>query len=71
MVAKAQAYIDNAGFDYLDAIWPQRDGFQAEFDAGRAGSEVGNPHLKQAALDIEQAMLACLSDLPIRLEEFS
>lgn len=71
MVANAQSYIDHAGFDYLDAMWPQRDGFQAEFDAGRAGSEASNPHLKQAALDVETAMLACLSDLPIRLQEFS
>ena len=71
MVAHAQAYIDNAGFEYLDAMWPQRDGFQAEFDAGRAGSEARNPHLKQAALDVEKAMMACLCALPIRLQEFS
>jgi chromosome partitioning protein len=71
MLANAQTYIDDAGFDYLDTMWPQRDGFQAEFDAGRAGSEASNPHLKQAALDVEKAMLACLSELPIRLPEFS
>ena len=71
MVDNAKSYIDNAGFDYLDAMWPQRDGFQAEFDAGRAGSEVSNPHLKQAALDVEKAMLDCLLDLPIRLQDFS
>lgn len=71
MIDNAKSTIDNAGFEYLDAMWPQRDGFQTEFDAGRAGSEVSNPHLKQAALDVEKAMLACLSDLPIRLHEFS
>ena len=48
MVEHAQAYIDNAGFDYLDALWPQRDGFQAEFDAGRAGSEARTPKASSA-----------------------
>ncbi len=71
MVEHAQAYIDNAGFEYLDAMWPQRDGFQTEFDFGRAGSEASNPYLKQAGLHIEKAMMACLCDLPIRLHEFS
>ena len=71
MLEQAQAHIDNAGFDFLDALWPQRDGFQAEFDAGRAGSEARNPHLKQAAQEVEKAMMACLCALPIRLQEFS
>ncbi len=58
LLENAFSYIDSAGFKYLEAIWPQRDGFQADFDSGRAGSETSNPYLKQTALDIEQAMLA-------------
>ena len=46
-----------AGFDMLNAVWPERDGFQADLDVGRAGSESSNPHLKQAAQDVEQALL--------------
>ncbi len=54
----ARKQIDEAGFPALDAVWPQRDGFQPEFDLGRAGSEVTNIHLKQIAEAIENAMLA-------------
>jgi chromosome partitioning protein len=41
----------------LNAIWPERDGFQADLDVGRAGSESSNPHLKQAAKEVESAMM--------------
>jgi chromosome partitioning protein len=41
----------------LNAVWPERDGFQADLDVGRAGSEASNPHLKKASQDVEQAML--------------
>jgi chromosome partitioning protein len=41
----------------LNAVWPERDGFQADLDVGRAGSESSNPHLKQAAQDVERALL--------------
>ena len=56
----ALALIEDSGFSCLSVHWPQRDGFQADLDAGRAGSESSNPHLKQAAAEIEAAMLACL-----------
>ncbi|WP_396435277.1 hypothetical protein [Limnohabitans sp.] len=41
----------------LNAVWPERDGFQAGLDVGRAGSESSNPHLKQAAQCVAQALL--------------
>jgi chromosome partitioning protein len=54
----AESTIAEAGFDMLNAIWPERDGFQADLDVGRAGSESSNPHLKQTAREIESAMMA-------------
>jgi chromosome partitioning protein len=60
LVDSALALIEESGFSCLSVYWPQRDGFQADLDAGRAGSESSNPHLKQAAAEIEAAMLACL-----------
>jgi chromosome partitioning protein len=59
-VEQALSFIESSGFECLSAAWPQRDGFQSDFDGGKAGSESSNPHLKQAALDIEKALLACL-----------
>ncbi len=50
--------ITSAGFDLLPALWGYRDGFQSEFDAGRAGSEARNIHLRQIATDVELALLA-------------
>jgi hypothetical protein len=44
-------------FSGLEPVWPQRDGFQAEFDSGRAGNEVSNPNLCQSAEVIEKEML--------------
>lgn len=58
LVAQAESIIFEAGFDMLNAVWPERDGFQLDLDMGRAGSESSNPHLKQAALEVEQALLA-------------
>ena len=59
-VEQALATIETSGFECLGATWPQRDGFQADFDLGKAGSESSNPFLKQSAQDIERALLACL-----------
>jgi chromosome partitioning protein len=53
----AWAQIVDAGFEVLNAVWPQRDGFQAEFDIGRAGSEASNPHLRSSADELETALL--------------
>jgi chromosome partitioning protein len=58
LLEQAEATISEAGFDMLNAVWPERDGFQADLDVGRAGSESSNPHLKQAAKDVEMAMMA-------------
>jgi chromosome partitioning protein len=57
LLEQAEATIAEAGFDMLNAVWPERDGFQADLDVGRAGSEASNPHLKQAAQEVEQALL--------------
>jgi chromosome partitioning protein len=54
----ARSVIEEAGFDVLDNIWPERDGFQSDLDRGRAGSETHNPHLREAALGIEANLLA-------------
>jgi chromosome partitioning protein len=59
-VEQALATIECAGFECLNATWPQRDGYQSDFDLGKAGSESSNPFLKQSAQDIERALLACL-----------
>jgi chromosome partitioning protein len=53
----AIAQIELAGFQTLSVSWPLRDGFQSDFDVGRAGSETSNPHLKKIAESVEQAML--------------
>jgi chromosome partitioning protein len=57
LIEQAESMILEAGFDMLNAIWPERDGFQLDLDAGRAGSESSNPHLRQTAFDLEQAFL--------------
>ena len=57
MLEEALSRIETEGFSMLDAHWPQRDGFQAEFDAGRAGSESRNAYLRVAAEAVETAML--------------
>lgn len=57
LLEQAEATIAEAGFDMLNAVWPERDGFQADLDVGKAGSEATNPYLKQAAVEVESAML--------------
>ena len=50
--------IEDSGFAPLEVAWPQRDGFQSEFDEGRSGGESTNPHLRQLAAWVEDALLA-------------
>lgn len=59
-VEQALAFIERSGFECLDVVWPQRDGFQSDFDIGKAGSESSNLFLKQAAQKMETALLGCL-----------
>ena len=53
LLENARIVIDEAGFDVLSNVWPERDGFQADLDMGRAGSESHNPHLREFAQRIE------------------
>ena len=53
----AKVTIEEAGFEVLDSIWPERDGFQADLDIGKAGSEAHNPYLREAAKSIESDLL--------------
>lgn len=53
LLENAKIVIDEAGFDVLSNVWPERDGFQADLDMGRAGSESHNPHLRESAQRIE------------------
>ena len=53
LLENARIVIDEAGFDVLSNVWPERDGFQADLDMGRAGSESLNPHLRESAQRIE------------------
>lgn len=57
LIEQAEIMILEAGFDVLNAVWPEKDGFQLDLDVGRAGSESSNPHLRQAAQKIEHALL--------------
>ncbi len=54
--AKAVEAIEDAGFELLSEHWPQRDGFQSDLDAGRAGREARNPHLREIAERMEEAL---------------
>jgi len=54
----AIAVIEESGFEVLDNIWPERDGFQADLDIGKAGSETHNPYLREAAELIEADLIA-------------
>jgi chromosome partitioning protein len=54
--AKAVEAIEDAGFELLAEHWPQRDGFQSDLDAGRAGREARNPHLREIAERMEEAL---------------
>lgn len=53
----ALGQIDDAGFPVLSAHWPMREGFQSDFDAGRAGAEATNPYLRDIAAGVEKAMM--------------
>ena len=59
-VQKAVETIEASGFELLGEQWPQRDGFQIDLDAGRAGREARNPHLREAAERMESALFARL-----------
>jgi len=54
--SKAVEAIEDAGFELLSEHWPQRDGFQSDLDAGRAGREARNPHLREIAERMEEAL---------------
>jgi chromosome partitioning protein len=55
-LANAIAAIEESGFELLAEHWPMRDGFQSELDAGRAGREAHNPHLREMAERMEDAL---------------
>jgi len=57
LLQTARETIADAGFEVLDNVWPERDGFQADLDIGKAGSESHNPFLKEAAALIEADLL--------------
>ncbi len=54
--ARAVEAIEDAGFELLSEHWPQRDGFQSDLDAGRAGREARNSHLREIAERMEEAL---------------
>jgi len=56
--ARAVEVIEDAGFELLSEHWPQRDGFQNDLDAGRAGREARNPFLREIAERMEEALWA-------------
>jgi chromosome partitioning protein len=53
---KAVELIEDAGLELLSEHWPQRDGFQTDLDAGRAGREARNPYLREIAERMEEAL---------------
>jgi chromosome partitioning protein len=53
----ARATIKEAGFEVLENMWLERDGFQSDLDIGKAGSESSNPYLREAAQAIETELL--------------
>jgi chromosome partitioning protein len=55
---RAVETIEDSGFELLSEHWPQRDGFQSDLDAGRAGREARNPYLREIAERMEQALWA-------------
>jgi chromosome partitioning protein len=57
LLETAKVTIEEAGFEVLDSIWPERDGFQADLDIGKAGSEAHNPYLREAAELFEADLL--------------
>ena len=57
LLETAKQIIADAGFEVLDSIWPERDGFQADLYIGKAGSEAHNPYLRETAESIEADLL--------------
>ena len=57
-VQRAVETIEASGFELLPEHWPQRDGFQIDLDAGRAGREARNPYLREAAERMERALFS-------------
>ena len=55
---RAVEVVEDAGFELLSEHWPQRDGFQSDLDAGRAGREARNPYLREIAERMESALWA-------------
>src|SRR5260370_14795268 len=55
-LANSITAIEESGFELLAEHWPMRDGFQSELDAGRAGREAHNPHLREMAEKMEDAL---------------
>ena len=55
-LSHAVGLIEESGFELLAEHWPLRDGFQTELDAGRAGREAHNPHLREMAERMENAL---------------
>jgi chromosome partitioning protein len=60
-LAKAIETIGESGFELLAEHWPMRDGFQTDLDMGRAGRESRNPHLRETAERMEEALFARLA----------
>lgn len=60
LLESAREMVEDAGFEVLSECWPERDGIQADLDAGKAGSEASNPYLKEAALKVETALMQAL-----------
>ena len=58
LLEKAREVIKVSGFDLVEEIWPLRDGLQADLDAGRAGREARNAHLRETARRLEDALYA-------------
>ena len=65
-LAKALETIGESGFELLAEHWPQRDGFQGDLDAGRAGREARNPHLREVAEKMEEAIFARIGEVKPR-----
>jgi chromosome partitioning protein len=54
----ARLMVAEAGFETLEHVWPEKDGFQSDLDIGKAGSESSNPYLRTTATAIENEMIS-------------
>ena len=57
-IERAMEAIAESGFELLGEPWPLRDGFVGDLDSGRAGREARNPHLRDIAAKVEEAIFA-------------